>query len=82
MAWVGQKQLDAAVDAMMACANAMTTADRRQLRILHPAQKFSRRKWEAIVCAALGAASDTPDMVLPEGTYVLQRDYEDGARAS
>lgn len=72
MAWVPQHELDAAVDAMVACAQAMTMHDHRRLKILHPARNVSRQKWENIICAMLASTSDRWDSVLPENCYLQQ----------
>ena len=72
MAWVGQKELDAAVDAMIACAKSLTTHDRQALRIIHDSQKIERRQWENIICSALQAASRYSDIVMPKNTYLFQ----------
>ncbi len=75
MAWVPRDKLDAAVSALIDCANSLTTADNRSLRVMHPSQHIGPTQWENIICAMLMATSRQPDVVMPQGSYLIQEGF-------
>lgn len=81
MAWVAQKELDAAVDAMEALAATLTSHSSARLKIRHESQSYSREKWANVLCSVLASARPLPDCVMPENTYLMQkpRDFDNAA---